>query len=1091
MTLKRLAEFVLASVLGPAIFALITIQPLRSQVRATASTPMLRAQEDPHTIKLPIVDGHDLRFQRVSLTQGLSQRSVSSITQDNQGFMWFGTQYGLNRYDGYKFKVFAREPGRSNSLSGVFVRSLFKDRDGTLWVGCDQSLDKFDPLTETFTHFSIKTHGESGPGATVMHLSQDRNGVLWLSTRNGLYSLEPTSGRIARYAHDPNNPRSLSSSYIRSTGEDRDGTLWVASTEGLDAFNPITGTVSIHIPAHTEGREFSFFEDSFGVFWVYHAAVGGSLSVYDRRTNKLTHYSFDPTPGSKGDTRGFVYMLEDRDRNLWLATTNDGLYKFDRQHQQFLRYRNEANNAESLADDQLLNLFQDREGNIWVGPEQMAPNYFSTRPTPFEKFVHQPGTVNNLAASLVSSIYEDRKGILWISSSSSLNRINRKTGENRVVFRGANDEIHTMMEDSAGALWAGTAAHGIQGIDQATGQYKGAPSPVVESSNADRRLVARLLADKDGSIWASTWDGLRHFDLARQRYTLYKPDPQKIAEFYGMAQDARGMLWLGSRDGLYRFDPATGQFKVYTHNPADPHSVSDSQVVSVYFDKSGTMWLGTQDGLDKFDPKTDGFEIYRDRDGLPGNAVNCILGDSHDNLWISTNNGLSKFDPNTRRFRNYSVADGISGPDLTGWGACFKTRSGEMFFGGFSGATAFYPDNVVDSKDVPQIVLTGFSLAGVPVEVGPRSLLQRAIAFAEGVTLTHRQNIFSIEFSALSYLNPAATRYRYRLEGLDQDWQQADIGERQVSYTTLPPNKYTFRVQGSIRGGPWGEPGTALQITVLPPWWNTWWFRMLYTAAILLLLWTAFRLHLRQIAQQYNMRMAERLAERNRIARELHDTLLQGFQGLMLLFQVVMDSMPANTPPRRMMEQAMDRADQALMEGRQSVQDLREDATAGGDLSGALGHCGEVLTQDHHIQFNLSVTGTPRLFDPALCKEAYDIGREAMTNAFRHAQAAKIETEIAYENTGVRLRIRDNGCGIDQKIVEDGRVGHWGLRGMRERAHAMGAELNIRSHPGAGTEVELTIPAEVAYPDSIKKSFWRRIYPSSSGNNGDMLDRRN
>jgi ligand-binding sensor domain-containing protein len=393
---------------------------------------------------------------------------------------------------------------------------------------------------------------------------------------------------------DPNNPRSLSSSYIRSTGEDREGTLWIASTEGLEAFDPTTGTVSIHIPAHTEGREFSFFEDSFGVFWVYHAAVGGSLSVYDRRTNKLTRYAFDPASESKGDTRGFVDILEDRDRNLWLATTNDGLYRFDRKHQQFIRYRNDANNGESLADDQLLNLFQDREGNIWVGPEQVAPNYFSTKPTPFEKFVHQPGTVNNLAASLVSSIYEDRKGILWISSSSSLNRINRKTGENRLVYRGANDEIHTMMEDSAGALWAGTAAHGIQRIDHATGQYKGPPSPVMESSNADGRLVARLLTGKDGTIWATTWNGLRHFDLARQRYTLYKPNPQTTAEFYGMAQDSQGMLWLGSREGLYRFDPATGQFKVYTHNPADPHSVSDSQVVCVYFDKSGTMWVGTR-----------------------------------------------------------------------------------------------------------------------------------------------------------------------------------------------------------------------------------------------------------------------------------------------------------------------------------------------------------------------------------------------------------------------------------------------------------------------------------------------------------------
>ena len=310
--------------------------------------------------------------------------------------MWFGTQYGLNRYDGYKFKVFARDPERSNSLSGVFIRSLFKDRDGILWVGCDQFLDKFDPVTETFTHFSIKAPEESGPGATVMLMSQDRRGTLWLSTKNGLYSLEPATGRIERYVHDQNDPRSLSSSNIRSAGEDREGTLWVASNEGFDAFDPTTGTVSIHIPEHAQGRELSFYEDSFGMFWIFHAAAGGALSAYDRQTNKLTRYVFDSPAGSKGDVTGIVDVLEDRDRNLWLATTGDGLYRFDRKHQQFIRYSNEANNGESLADDQLLNLFQDREGNIWVGPEQVAPNYFSTRPIPFEKFVHQPGTANNL-----------------------------------------------------------------------------------------------------------------------------------------------------------------------------------------------------------------------------------------------------------------------------------------------------------------------------------------------------------------------------------------------------------------------------------------------------------------------------------------------------------------------------------------------------------------------------------------------------------------------------------------------------------------------------------------------------------------------
>ena len=332
------------------------------------------------------------------------------------------------------------------------------------------------------------------------------------------------------------------------------------------------------------------------------------------------------------------------------------------------------------------------------------------------------------------------------------------------------------------------------------------------------------------------------------------------------------------------------------------------------------------------------FEIYRDRDGLPGNAVNCILSDSHDNLWMSTNNGISKFDPKTRRFRNYSVADGISGPDLSGWGACFKSRSGEMFFGGFSGATGFYPDNVVDSTDAPQIVLTGFSLAGVPVEVGPRSLLQKAIAFTEGVTLIppakhffHRVFRAQLPESGGHSLSIHAGGSRQELAGSRYRREAGQLHDSARKQHT--PSGFRARsVEGpgvsrgrlcrlpSCRHG--GIPGGSGFSTSR---------RSCYFCGAP----TGF-IFARSLS---NTTFAWRsvLRERNRIARELHDTLLQGFQGLMLVFQVVMDSLPADTPARRMMEQAMDRADQALIEGRQSVQDLREDATAGGDLSGALG----------------------------------------------------------------------------------------------------------------------------------------------------------
>src|SRR5246127_2462027 len=249
-----------------------------------------QAHVEPRTIILPVVDGKDIRFTRLSTDEGLSQTRVIQIVQDDQGFMWFGSQYGLNRYDGYKFKVFKHEPGRTNSLSGVFISSLFKDRSGLLWIGCGEFLDKFNPVTETFTHYRIDTAGAHGESVPVTNISQDHMGMLWLSTLRGLFRFDPSTGQTIRYRHDPNNPYSLSSDEVKQTGEDRTGAFWVVTSEGLDAFDRNAGRVTLHVPLR-EPREMSFHEDRSGVFWIVHA-TGGGLEVFDRRTNTLTHYSF-------------------------------------------------------------------------------------------------------------------------------------------------------------------------------------------------------------------------------------------------------------------------------------------------------------------------------------------------------------------------------------------------------------------------------------------------------------------------------------------------------------------------------------------------------------------------------------------------------------------------------------------------------------------------------------------------------------------------------------------------------------------------------------------------------------------------------
>jgi len=374
--------------------------------------------------------------------------------------------------------------------------------------------------------------------------------------------------------------------------------------------------------------------------------------------------------------------------------------------------------------------------------------------------------------------------------------------------------------------------------------------------------------------------------------------------------------------GLNRFDPSSGQFTVYSHKPNDPGSLSENIVDNVYVDHLETVWAATQNGLNKLDSKSGTFSKYYASNGLPISNLSCILEDRSGKLWISTSRGLSKFDPVKKIFKNYSTADGLPGDDLTGWDACFKGPSGEMFFGGFSGGIAFYPEKVEDRPYIPPIVLTDFQLSGNPVKIGPESLLKKSITYTNDVTLSHEQNVFSVAFSALSYFDSGTNRYRYRLEGLDHQWTEVNSDLRRATYTTLPAATYTFRVQGTTSSGVWSEPGAALTITILAPWWAALWFRLGIGTLILVLLGTFHQLRLRQLAHQFNMRIEARIGERTRIARDLHDTMLQSFQGVLLKLQAVsyvMLDQPAEA--QKTLDTTIEQATQAIAEAEARCKD--------------------------------------------------------------------------------------------------------------------------------------------------------------------------
>ena len=1026
---------------------------------------------NPGVISLPVVDDNGIRFTHISRSHGLSQTRVTHIVQDDQGFMWFGTQYGLNRYDGYEFKVFKHEENNPDSLSGAYISSLFKDRQGTIWVGCANTLDKFNAATDTFSHYRIDTQDPSGLTVTITHISQDHAGNLWLASVNGLYRLDPMTGHITRFAHDPANSKSLSSDEVKYSGEDRSRTLWVATSEGLDAFDPETGTVSLHVPLHESG-DMSFFEDRLGAFWITYAS-GNGLAVLDRVARRLTRYSFGREPLGSAPLTGVIGMIEDRAGTLWLGTLSDGILKFDRDNQRFLRYKNRPGDPQSISEDRVTTLYEDHEGNIWEGLGATEPNFFNENPSMFNALPTRSAFVSNLGESLVNAIFEDRLGYLWIGTTGGLSRLDRNA-ETYTRFaipgRGVDSDVLAINQDASGMLWLGTSGQGLYRFDPTTGRilegYRHRPD---DPSSLSNDIVDRILIDHTGALWASTEDGLARLEPSTNRFTTYRRESGK-SSYLAIAEDSSGVLWLGGRtSGLVRFDPKTKRFNVFKHDPKVGGTLSDNRLNAVFVESSGIVWAGTQNGLNRVNPRTGEIIAYHDSNGLPSNAISCILGDSVGNLWISTSQGVSRFDPHAGTFKNYSSADGLPGPDLTGWGACFKSSTGEMFFGGFAGATAFYPDRILDDTYVPPIVLTDFEISGASARPGPGSALHRSIGFTEELTLAHDQATFSLEFAALSFRSPATNRYRYMLVGLDRNWHEVPSNRRVASYTTLTPGDYRFRVEGAIARGPWSEPGTSLHITILPPWWETWWLRSLVGAMLVLCLIAIYYYRVRQLRLQFDMRLDERLGERTRIARELHDSLLQGFQGLMLHLQRVRDLLP-DRPNEAIhaLETALDRGDEAINEGRDAVQDLRSPPPVGIDLAQMLnalsGELASSVIGGDAPTCRAIVEGKPRVLIPAIHDEVFQITREAYRNAFRHSAARLVEAEISYGDRSFSVRVRDDGVGMDPNLLANGgRTGHWGIAGMRERAQRFGGRLEIWSERQAGTEVELTIPASIAY----------------------------
>jgi signal transduction histidine kinase/ligand-binding sensor domain-containing protein/CheY-like chemotaxis protein len=836
--------------------------------------------------------GQDLRFTHLSLEDGLSQTTVISILQDRRGFMWFGTHDGLNRYDGYNFVVYRNDPADLNSLSGGIVYALFEDPSGILWIGTEiGGLSKFDPVSETFTRY---LHDPDNPNSlknnTVWNIWQDKTGFLWLSTHDGwLTRFDPISESFSHYQTIPGEPPARIGRRVNFAFQDKSGIFWLGNEEnGLTRFNLETGqfTHFLHDPDDDTsigaGGILDIYEDEAGNLWI--STNEGGLNLLDRESGKFTHFQHDPDDPYSISDDNCHQIYRDRNGTYWVAT-NRGLNRFDPLTGQFIRYQKDPTNPYALSDDSIVSIYEDRSGVLWFGTSAAGVNKLDPGTVQFSHYKNLPNNPNSLSTSYIYSIYEDEDGILWVGGDDGvLNRVDRAKNQVTRYQPDAGDphalneswSVSAILEDSTSVLWVGTFTGGLHSLDRETGLFQRYLHDPAEPQSLPSDVILAIHEDSTGNLWIGTRiGGLSRFDRQTGQFHRYLPDPDhpdKLAPdtVRAIYEDQSGILWLTSwEEGLTRFDPQTNKFRNYRHDPDDTQSLASDSSYAVHEDQSGTLWISSDTGLDKFDRETGTFSHYTEKDGLPNKIIYGILEDKLGNLWLSTNKGVSKFDPRAETFQNYTAYDGLQSNEFNQT-AFFQSKRGEMFFGGINGLNAFYPEQITDNPYRPPVLLTDFQLFNKSVPIGENAILQKPIWATEKITLRYDQYVLSFEFAALSYAAPEENRYRYKLEGLENNWNEVDAKRRFATYTSLSPGDYLFRVQGSNDDGVWNEEGASIKITVTPPWWQTGWFRGMAALLVIGLITGAF-LGQRQNAIRREHILEAQVVERTRelnIAKE-------------------------------------------------------------------------------------------------------------------------------------------------------------------------------------------------------------------------------
>ena len=1031
----------------------------------------------------------NLRFQRLSIEEGLSQVTVRCMLQDKFGFMWFGSMDGLNKYDGYTFEIYKNDPddpttisgnviyalledrqgvlwigttdgglnrfdrendlfqrfrhdeANPDSLSSSNVYSLLEDRAGRLWIGTSGGLNRYDPAENRFRSWPIKVVGEDGPSRLVHAICQDRSGRIWLGVESGLLFFDPANpGRFERFDLDSESGSRTSSRplqpEVHAVYEDRSGMIWVGTTgSGLIKIDPNQANAQVAYKndpgdpfSLNKNDVWSIVEDRSGGFWV--GSLGGGLEKMDRASGRFLHHRHDPTNPQSLSHNQVISLYEDRSGVFWAGTFGAGLNKYSRGNDHFVHYRHEPENPNSLSHDVVMSLFEDRSGRIWIGMEGHGLDQFNRRTETFVHFRHDPANPGSLSHNDVSAIQADSFGVLWVGASGGLNRFNEASQSFDHYFHDPGDP---------------------------------------NSLGANRIRV--IHEDRRKNLWiGTTGGGLNLLNRPEMNFTRYQHnvnDPHSMSgdRVWAVCDEKSGKLWVGTWHGLNLFDPDTGRAIRFVQDESTPHGLSSDLVLSLLEDRDGVLWVGTMGGgLNRFEREKGVFRRYLEKDGLPNTTIYGILQDKTGLLWISSNKGVSRFNPREEVFKNFTVEHGLQSNEFNA-GAAFRNElSDEMFFGGVKGLNSFFPAQIREDPIPPDVVLTEFLVFNQrvrPRAVQPNSQLKRHINQATDLVLSYQDYLISFEFAALHYADPAKNQYAYMLEGLDKDWIYTDASKRFATYTNLSAGSYTFRVRGSNPDGVWSREETSIRLRVQPAPWRAWWAYVLYALAFAMILAIYLRNQTRKVEKERALASKERLvSHRLRQVDKLKDEFLANtshelrtpLNGMIGLAQSMRDGVAGPFSDKTLhMLNLMISSGKRLTRLVDDILDFSKLKNRSLEL--------ELGAVDLNTMVEVVIT----LSKPLIGKKKLDLINETpedipvvigdenrlqqimhnlVDNAIKHTDSGSIKIGAEVIDDWVFVRVEDSGVGIAEEMVESIFESFEQVDGSMERGHG-GAGLGL------------------------------------------------